>query len=72
MNFIEQNPALQDRRRLKRLLIESISTTMALEHQAVSPEFVENLVERQLDALAQRHSFLRAPRAQQTLTHQDA
>ena len=64
MNFIEQNPALQDRERLRRLLIESISTTMALEDQAVSSEVVEKLVERQLDKLAQRYPFLRTSRAQ--------
>ena len=72
MNFIEKNPALQDRERLKRRLIESIRTTMALEDQAVSDEFVEKLVERQLDSLAQSYPFLRTSRAQQTVTYQIA
>lgn len=64
MNFIEQSPALQDRERLKRMLIESISTTMALEDQAVPAEFVEKLVEKQLDQLALRYPFLRTARPQ--------
>jgi hypothetical protein len=72
MNFIEQNPALQDRERLKRLLMESILTTMALEDQSVSSEFVESLVERQLDKLGESYPFLRASRTQQTVAHQDA
>lgn len=70
MNFIEQNPALQDRERLKRRLIESISTTMALEDQVVSAEFVEGLVEQQLDKLAQRYPFLRTSHAKQTVAHE--